>query len=142
MLYLKWVKIAYMKTVNERLKYAREQAKLSQSFIAKECGVKTQSVSQWESGSTKFPKAENILGVSDATGFAFRWIVTGNGPKKEGGKSPSPMDIINATMGKATPRSKDALEKLTKAANEGRLKEKDVLLLLEIADRFADAPDR
>lgn len=68
-----------MNTVAERIKYARKQAKLTQQALAEACGIKRASVTQWESGSTKSLKPENLFAVAKATNIDAKWLATGKG---------------------------------------------------------------
>lgn len=74
-----YVKITYMKLIHERLKFARKEARLTQMRLGKLCGIKPQSVSQWEDGKTKSPNAKNVFLVARATGFAYEWLISGKG---------------------------------------------------------------
>lgn len=71
-----------MKTVSERIKFARNAAGISQTDLGKACGVSRAAVSQWEAGSTKSPTSENIFLIADATGFNAKWITNGSGPMR------------------------------------------------------------
>lgn len=62
------------------MKQAREKAGLTQSELARSCGVSVQAVSQWESGSTKNPAASNVLATAKATGLNIEWLITGRQP--------------------------------------------------------------
>ncbi|MEX2962824.1 helix-turn-helix domain-containing protein [Microbulbifer sp. TYP-18] len=75
-----------MKLIHERLKFARKEAGLTQGQLGKLCGgIKPQSISQWEDGKTKSPKAQNVLMVAQATGFAYEWLISGKGPMRTAG---------------------------------------------------------
>lgn len=82
MVYMGSGKFSYMSTVGSRIKKAREAASLSQTELGKACDLSRAAVSQWESGTTKAPTAENIFAIADATGFNARWLATGRGPEK------------------------------------------------------------
>ncbi|WP_295802169.1 helix-turn-helix transcriptional regulator [uncultured Microbulbifer sp.] len=69
-----------MTSINDRMKQAREKAGLTQSELARSCGVSVQAVSQWESGSTKNPAASNVLATAKATGLSIEWLITGRQP--------------------------------------------------------------
>jgi transcriptional regulator with XRE-family HTH domain len=74
--------MAGMPTGN-RIKEAREGAGLTVAGLAKKVGVSRSAVYQWESGDTKGLRPENLFAVADATGYAAKWIGTGQGTKRE-----------------------------------------------------------
>lgn len=74
-----------MTTKGERLKEAREAAKLTQPQLARLVGVTKASVSHWETGRTKDIKNNTFARISDVTGYTVRWLATGEGPKTEKG---------------------------------------------------------
>lgn len=77
-------KIAYMKTIGDRIKQARTaNEKMTQAELAKLCGVSRSAVTQWESGQSKTLKPENLLCVADKTGFSIRWLITGKGEERQ-----------------------------------------------------------
>jgi transcriptional regulator with XRE-family HTH domain len=64
----------------ERLKAALESKKgATQAGIAKACGKSRASVSEWFSGETNAPTAENLAKAADYLGVDFRWLATGEG---------------------------------------------------------------
>src|SRR5690606_23242866 len=73
-----------MKSMSERIKYARTKAGLTQSDLAKWCGISRAAVSQWEAGSTKSPTSQNIFQIAKATGFNPEWLSTGKGSEQAG----------------------------------------------------------
>lgn len=54
--------------LKQQLKHAREHAKLSQSALARECGVEPSAINKLESGDTKNISGELLLRIADATG--------------------------------------------------------------------------
>ena len=93
-----------MKTLGDRLRYAREAAKLTQSELARRIGVRSQSVNQWESGERK-PSRENIGHFSRLTNAPLDWL-------QFGGPLPSRDDegrlIVPAERGRTVPMLKVA----------------------------------
>ena len=57
------------------------QAGLTQTDLARRCGVSKQAISAILAGTTKAPKAEHVFKIADATGHDPRWIATGRGPQ-------------------------------------------------------------
>jgi phage repressor protein C with HTH and peptisase S24 domain len=68
------------KLIGERIKQAREDARLTQDQLAAVCGVSRSAVTQWENGNTKNLKANNLLGVKKATKRSLEWLLTGHDP--------------------------------------------------------------
>lgn len=73
-------KTAYM-NIGDRIKSSREAKGLSQRELGKRVGVQSQSVSQWESGTTKALRPENLLAVADELGVSIRWLISGRGAR-------------------------------------------------------------
>lgn len=73
------VRLAYMKTWHERLKFAREQVGLRPIDLAKEVGVSSATASDWESGETKKIEGENLLKVCDLLNISPNWLLFGKG---------------------------------------------------------------
>jgi len=66
-------------TLANRIKKAREAAKLTKSDLARACGVSPASVTQWENGETKTLEGTNLVKIATATGVEANWIATGKG---------------------------------------------------------------
>lgn len=66
--------------LSERIKIAMEAAGLSQSDLARACGVKPPSVHGWLSGKAKFLRGENLLQAARALNVNQDWLATGAGP--------------------------------------------------------------
>ncbi len=69
------VRLAYMKTWHERLRYAREEAKIRPTDLAKAIGVSNATVSDWESGEIKKLEGENLLKVCDFLNISPNWLI-------------------------------------------------------------------
>jgi len=65
--------------IGDRIKQARNELKMTQDELAKKCGVKRAAVSQWESGKSKSPTAENVMLLAKALGKPSDWFITGKG---------------------------------------------------------------
>ena len=68
--------------MHNRIKEARESAKLSKSELARAMGLSRASISAWETGAVKNLKNEHLFNLSRITGFSARWLATGQGPKE------------------------------------------------------------
>lgn len=77
-------KFAYMKTMGERIKEARDELGMGQAELGRLVGVSGAAVSQWESGATKGLKPENLLAVADVLRVELQWLVHGTGKKYRG----------------------------------------------------------
>lgn len=69
----------------DRVAEVLEETGLNQSGLAKLCGISRSAVNQWIAG-TSNPKPEHVFSVADNTRYSARWLATGRGPKKEGGR--------------------------------------------------------
>ena len=77
-----------MSTLAERLNEALSQAKIaaphkSKSGLARHCGIKSPSVSDWFSGRTKKLEYTNVVKAADYLGVSAEWLQTGEGPVHE-----------------------------------------------------------
>lgn len=63
----------------KRLKFAMDEADVSQAQLARLCGVKPPSVHGWLSGKSKFLRGENLLMAAKALGVSQTWLATGKG---------------------------------------------------------------
>ncbi len=64
-----------MNTLAKRLRYAREQAGLSQSALARRVGIKPQAIQFIEAGQVHRPR--NIVEIAAALGVAPEWLLLG-----------------------------------------------------------------
>ena len=78
-----------MSTLSERLKLAIERAGVSKSDLAKTCGVKPASVSDWLSGKSKSMRAPVAQKAAEFLNVSLIWLSTGEGTP-ESGSSVSP----------------------------------------------------
>ena len=63
-----------MRTFAERLKYAMEQADMSQSALSEKAGASKASISQYLSGKN-IPGPERINALANATGVTFDYLI-------------------------------------------------------------------
>lgn len=118
--------------------------------LAKTCGISYEAVRQWFAGETGSIKNEHLVAIAKMHKTTVDWLLTGAGDMNATGHqaqpvdaSPAPATSMNMSAllklkGKATPRSLDVLKRIEKAAQEGRLKEADLLALEGIAARFEE----
>lgn len=66
-----------MKTLAERVKYAREQQDLSQQEVAEKAGISQPTYFKIENGLTQKPR--NILDIAEALKVSPHWLATGQG---------------------------------------------------------------
>lgn len=72
-----------MTTFAERLKYAMEQANMSQSALSEQAGASKAAISQYLSGKNT-PGPDRIKALADATGVSFDYLMGyGAGPVAE-----------------------------------------------------------
>lgn len=71
-----------MLTLAERFKLAIEQSGKSQSELARFCGVKPPSVSDWVRGKTKTIEGEHLVRAAACLGVNPQWLATGRGPMR------------------------------------------------------------
>lgn len=81
-----------MKTMSERLNeifsamraadHWKSQADFARAITTERGKVSRSAVNQWLAGITE-PKPAHVFAIADATGYAARWIATGQGPKHE-----------------------------------------------------------
>lgn len=69
-----------MTTFAERLKYAMEQANMSQSALSEQAGASKAAISQYLSGKNT-PGPDRIKALADATGVSFDYLM-GYGPPR------------------------------------------------------------
>lgn len=56
--------------------------RLSQSDLARACGIRPASVNNWVSGKTKTIEGENLLNAARALNVSPDWLATGHGPRE------------------------------------------------------------
>lgn len=66
-----------MDTFAERLKYARQRAKMSQEELARRVGISKASVSKCEMGLTSDVYMSTLFKMADAVQIDPRWLATG-----------------------------------------------------------------
>jgi transcriptional regulator with XRE-family HTH domain len=81
-----------MKTLSERLRYARESANLTQSELARAVRVSPSAINQIEKGGTKSLKAPTALAIERVTGISAEWLMSGVGDPSSGSAMPGSRD--------------------------------------------------
>ena len=73
-----------MNTLAERLKKALQQTTgKTQAGLARACGIKPPSVSDWMNGNTKSVEGSNLIKASEYLGVRSKWLATGLGPMND-----------------------------------------------------------
>lgn len=72
------------RTIGERLRALREEAKLTQDEAGEIAGTTKQSVSQIENGRTKVPGGLFVYRWAKRYGVSLEWLITGEGPRTAG----------------------------------------------------------
>lgn len=69
-----------MQTLSERLKFLFENnPKFTQAALARACGIKQPSISDWFSGRTKRITGQNLLKAAEYLGVTPEWLASGKG---------------------------------------------------------------
>lgn len=69
-----------MKTLGERVRFARQRVGKNQTDFADAIGVGKAAMSKIESGQTKTLNLDTALGIQKLTGVSAAWLRTGKGP--------------------------------------------------------------
>jgi transcriptional regulator with XRE-family HTH domain len=77
-----------MKTVAERIRSARQSARLTQTQLADELSVTRSAVAQWESRAGSAPSTANFGKLALALHCSYEWIATGRGSRHVGARGP------------------------------------------------------
>lgn len=68
--------------MEDRVRRARLQAKLSQQELASKIGVQRSAVAQWEKNGGNLPSMNHLIEIAFATDVTLEWLGTGRGPIK------------------------------------------------------------
>jgi len=73
-----------MESIAIRIKQSRESKNLSQKQLAKEIGISSSAISQYESTSYfhSEPSVKNLVKLSTVLNVSFEWLATGRGIKE------------------------------------------------------------
>lgn len=101
------------------------------------------AASKWLNAES-MPSRGNMIAIAEWLGVRLEWLAHGEGPMQAGQvavEAPAPtmnMAVLQKLKGKATPRSMEVINRIEKAAQQGSLKEADLVLLEGIAARFEE----
>jgi transcriptional regulator with XRE-family HTH domain len=70
-----------VKTFSDRLKHARQMRGLTQSELARACGLSQGAISNYESASRK--TAKEVFRLADILQVSAAWLATGTGPMEQ-----------------------------------------------------------
>ncbi|CAD5376738.1 hypothetical protein OF001_U170035 [Pseudomonas sp. OF001] len=131
-----------------RLKQALAEAGIAEwgagVRLANVTGATAKAASKWLNAES-MPGRANMLAIAEWLGVRVEWLQYGEGDahqaaaepaRPEQGDAQPPARRATMLAALATPRSQEALERIARAANEGRLTEVDLILLEQIASRF------
>lgn len=76
--------------IGDRIRNARQQARLSQAGLAAEVGVQPGAVGQWEMVGGTTPSVEHLSQVAIATKVSFEWLATGRGNPRAAASTETP----------------------------------------------------
>ncbi|WP_162588339.1 helix-turn-helix domain-containing protein [Variovorax sp. RA8] len=68
--------------MNERIREARDGAKMTNTELARATGRSQGAVTQWLDGTAQSLKGETAALIERATGYRAYWLITGKGPKR------------------------------------------------------------
>lgn len=86
-------------SMGERLKAARERAKMTQAELGKKLRISTQTISNWERGKNA-PTMDNLEQIAQITGADHLWLISGN-TGKDGAGPEEIADVVNLDLGDA-----------------------------------------
>lgn len=88
-----------METLSERVVFARELVRLTQSQLAREVNVSPSAIHQIEKGHTKSLKAPTAIAIERRTGVSAEWLMSGRGPAmRRDRETPSKTAQVNRIM--------------------------------------------
>lgn len=67
-------------TIGMRIRWAREQIKISGRELARVSGLGENTVGKIESGGSRDPSASSLIALADALGVSIDWLADGRGP--------------------------------------------------------------
>lgn len=115
-------------SIGNRIAEARQKAGLSQSELARQLGIRPQSVQAWESGQTA-PRARRIAEVAEVLGVPEVFFFEVSEKRATGGDQEE--------RGNVQPAQRLA-ERVVRLADSGLLGERDIKVLGELVELLAD----
>lgn len=97
-------KLSYMRTPGERIKEEREALGWSQQKLANEIAkikkekISRAAVAQWEGGSSKTQKPDNLFAAAKAMGLSPQWILDETGEKHISTPTKVISEVVNASV--------------------------------------------
>lgn len=85
-----------LQPIRERIRVARELAKLSRAELARRVGVCASAAVQWEAEQGTAPSVENLSRIAVITGVAFEWLATGRGDMRHAADLATPAVVPGA----------------------------------------------
>lgn len=66
-----------MNTIGSRIRRVRKEKKLTQAQLASMVGISQSTLAELESGESKMPSSETLMGLAKQLGISQAWIMTG-----------------------------------------------------------------
>ena len=73
-----------MPDLQQRIRHARVNSRISQATLANKVGVQRSAVAQWERKDGSHPSMEHLTAIAVVTGVHLEWLGTGRGPARPG----------------------------------------------------------
>lgn len=126
-----------------RLKEAMNDAKLSEwgagAYLAKLTKTTPKASSKWLNAET-MPGRKNMEGIARALGVRVEWLEYGEGSKTLEDTSPqSHGQLASQLFNRATPRTQTALKRIQELAEQDKLSDADIDILMQIVERLSES---
>ncbi|NRG17870.1 helix-turn-helix transcriptional regulator [Rhizobiales bacterium] len=92
-----WSTVPEKSSIGERIRHAREAANLSSAQLARRLGVKTATVSGWESGRTE-PRANRLTMLAGFLSVSPTWLLYGLGEAPADETFSSELAVLQASL--------------------------------------------
>lgn len=92
-----------MSTLSERIIEAMDKSGVSISRVAEACEISYQAVKKWRTSETHSLDGNNLVALSDLTGYECKWLMTGKGPKHREYAKNQPQALALQAMEKLPP---------------------------------------
>lgn len=132
--------------LREAIRQAGEDGHGMGARLARTTHVTPKAASKWLNGEAR-PNHDKLLVLCKWLKVREEWLEYGRGPMRPGEAGTSSYDRSREEEQRAkdlaplaSPRSQQSLERIARAASEGRLTEQDLLMLEQIAQRIAATP--
>lgn len=112
-----------MNSFGERLRFAREMARLTRSALAERIDRTPRTIERWEAGDTS-PTAGDAVAVAKALGIEYEWLRSGKGDLPESARAVLPEG------------ARDVLAQLSEAVGADASPTELRLLLYAFADKL------